>query len=194
MLLCVTLASTVVRCRFSAAAWALAPNAQILDPEQQLQVAGKQFLVILMLESPLLEAVAAARHGKGRAAEDSAAGSDLDRALLMASTESSLLAFEQARQQFRRERRLHLAAADVCSWGMLSGKAGMQWQTLYDAAVKQTDFHCPVLIWHPKRHKVQVLSCLNANVFASSLERILDGDCSWTAQSFPASSTTSSNP
>ena len=187
MLLCITLASIVVRCRFSAAVWALAADAQILDPEQQLQGAGKQYLVVLMLESPLLEAVAAARHGKGRTAEDSAAGSDLDRALLMASTESSLLAFEQARQQFRRERRLYLAAADVCSWGMLSGTVGMQWQTLYDAAVKQTDFHCPVLVWHPKRHKVQVLSCLNVSVFASSLERILDGDCSWTDQHFPGS-------
>ena len=186
MLLCITFASIVMRCRFSAAVWALAPDAQILDPEQQLQGAGKQFLVVLMLESPLLKAVAAARHGNGRAAEDSAAGCDLDRALLMASTESSLLAFEQARQQFSRERRLHLAAADVCSWGMLPGRAGMQWQTLYDAAVKQTDFHCPVLVWHPKRHKVQVLPCLNASAFASSLERILDGDCSWTDQNFPA--------
>ena len=174
--------------RFSAAVWALAPDAQILDPEEAVTGRDrKSFLMMLLLEGPLLEEVAKASFGRqSRRSKGRAAGRELDQALLKASTESSLLAFEQAAARFRRGRQLHMSTADICSWALLPDPTGADWWRLYQSAILQTDFNCPVLVWHPRRCKMQVLSCQNVDKFSTALERLLDGTASFVEQQFPS--------
>ena len=93
-----------------------------------------------------------------------------------------LLQFAQLRQNLKEEKRMLFVIAE------LHALKNAAWQRFYVDAVKMASSSCPMVVWHPKRNRCQVLDCNYVQTTQHALEQTLDGNAkSWGHRPWPGS-------
>ena len=145
----------------------------MLEPEEHGLTTSKKYLVLLLLKGQKL--LNDQNEGDSSSTSHSPSHARADRP----TAQRYLIQFAELRQNFQGEKRMQFAVADV-------GSSGHGWQRLYVSAVKKIKCPCPVLVWHPKRNKFQLLDCSFADRSDRVLEQTLDGNVAgWILESWP---------
>lgn len=91
-----------------------------------------------------------------------------------------LMQFAQLRQNLKEEKRMLFVVAELHMFD------NVEWQRFYVDAVKVISSSCPMIVWHPKRNKCQVLDCSYVQRTQHALEQTLDGNVkSWLSRPWP---------
>ena len=132
-----------------------------------------KYLVMMMLHRDKL--LKAGMHGRRAERQSNPAEMQTD-----PDCHSCLQHFAQLRQNLQKEKKMTFVIAER---RMLDSAA---WSDLYVAAVRTASSVCPVIVWHPKRTKYQILSCKHDENCQHALEQTLDGNVSsWMHRPWP---------
>lgn len=168
----------LVPCRFLKTLWHLNTEATVINPAVHGAADTGQFLIMLLIrrEKLLLDTVQT-QQGQSR---QSTAGITPAHLKSDRICRNFLMQFMQLRQNLKEEKRMLFAVAEL---QMLDHVA---WQRFYVDAVKIVNCSCPMIVWHPKRNKCQVLDCSYVQTTQHALEQTLDGNVkSWVHRPWP---------
>ena len=150
----------------------------MVDPAVHGATDSGKFLIMLMMrrENLLLDKVQTQSARTTSAAGSSPAYAKTDRVC-----RSYVTQFAQLRQNLKAEKRMLFVIAELDLLGHVP------WQKFYVDAVKRVNCACPLIVWHPKRNKCQVLDCSYVQNTQHALEQTLDGNVKgWLPRLWPA--------
>lgn len=158
--------------RFLKTLWQLDTEASLFDPAVHGRLDTGRFLIMLLIRRERL------LPPQTRTQHSSTPGQiKTDRVC-----RDYLLQFAQLRQNLKEEKRMLFVIAE------LHALENAAWQRYYVDAVKMVSSSCPMVVWHPKRNRCQVLDCNYVQTTQHALEQTLDGNAkSWVHRPWPGS-------
>ncbi|DBA85275.1 TPA: DnaJ subfamily C member 16 [Trebouxia sp. C0005] len=158
--------------RFLKTLWQLDTEACLFDPAVHSRLDTGSFLIMLLIRRErLLPFQTRTQHGS------SPGQPKTDRVC-----REYLLQFAQLRQNLKEEKRMLFVIAE------LHALKNAAWQRFYVDAVKLVSSSCPMIVWHPKRNRCQILDCNYVQTTQHALEQTLDGNVkSWEPRPWPDS-------
>ena len=151
--------------------WRIDSEACLMDLASHGATDSGKYLVMLMIRRDKLLM-------DGRRAGSDSASAELQTDPVC---RSCMKHFAQLRQGLTKEKRMVFVIAEP--WMLNTG----EWSRLYAQAVKAVNSPCPMIVWHPKRKKCQILDCSHIQTCQHALEQTLDGNVKgWLHRPWPA--------
>lgn len=151
--------------------WHIDSEACLMDPAAHGATDSGKYLVMLMIRREKLLV-------DGRRADSDSAPAKMQTDY---ACRSCMRHFAQLRESLKKEKRMVFVIAE--HWMLNTGG----WSRLYGEAANTVNSPCPMIVWHPKRKKCQMMNCTHVQTCQHALEQTLDGNVKgWLLRPWPA--------